>query len=199
MIEQKLLDSGISLIAGVDEAGRGACAGPLVVAALILKDLRDSTLSQVTDSKLLSPGERERLYEIVLENALSHAVIAISPEEIDKRGLHNSNIEGMRRAINALNVSPEYVLTDGYEVPGIALPSLAVWKGDQVALCISAASIVAKVYRDRLMNELDAEYPDYGFAGHKGYVTKIHTEAMEKFGITPIHRKSYSNVAKLIR
>ena len=182
MIEQKLLDSGISLIAGVDEAGRGACAGPLVVAALILKDLRDSTLSQVTDSKLLSPGERERLYEIVLENALSHAVIAISPEEIDKRGLHNSNIEGMRRAINALNVSPEYVLTDGYEVPGIALPSLAVWKGDQVALCISAASIVAKVYRDRLMNELDAEYPDYGFAGHKGYVTKIHTEAMEKFG-----------------
>ena len=199
MIEQKLLDSGISLIAGVDEAGRGACAGPLVVAALILKDLRDSTLSQVTDSKLLSPGERERLYEIVLENALSHAVIAISPEEIDKRGLHKSNIEGMRRAINALNVSPEYVLTDGYEVPGIALPSLAVWKGDQVALCISAASIVAKVYRDRLMNELDAEYPDYGFAGHKGYVTKIHTEAMEKFGITPIHRKSYSNVAKLIR
>jgi ribonuclease HII len=199
MIEQKLLDSGISLIAGVDEAGRGACAGPLVIAALILKDLRDSDLSQVNDSKLLSPKERERLYEIVLENSLSHAVITISPAEIDRRGLHKSNIEGMRRAINALDVSPEYVLTDGYEVPGIALPSLAVWKGDQVALCISAASILAKVYRDRLMNELDEEYPGYGFAEHKGYVTKIHSDAMKRLGITPVHRKSYSNVAKLIQ
>ncbi len=199
MIEQKLLDSGISLIAGVDEAGRGACAGPLVIAALILKDLRDSDLSQVRDSKLLSPKERERLYEIVLENSLSHAVITISPAEIDRRGLHKSNIEGMRRAINALDVSPEYVLTDGYEVPGIALPSLAVWKGDQVALCISAASILAKVYRDRLMNELDEEYPGYGFAEHKGYVTKIHSDAMQRLGITPVHRKSYSNVAKLIQ
>lgn len=199
MIEQKLLDSGISLIAGVDEAGRGACAGPLVIAALILKDLRDSDLSQVNDSKLLSPKERERLYEIVLENSLSHAVITISPAEIDRRGLHKSNIEGMRRAINALDVSPEYVLTDGYEVPGIALPSLAVWKGDQVALCISAASILAKVYRDRLMNELDEEYPGYGFAEHKGYVTKIHSDAMQRLGITPVHRKSYSNVAKLIQ
>ncbi len=199
MIEQKLLDSGISLIAGVDEAGRGACAGPLVIAALILKDLRDSDLSQVNDSKLLSPKERERLYEIVLENSLSHAVITISPAEIDRRGLHKSNIEGMRRAINALDVSPEYVLTDGYEVPGIALPSLAVWKGDQVALCISAASILAKVYRDRLMNELDEKYPGYGFAEHKGYVTKIHSDAMKRLGITPVHRKSYSNVAKLIQ
>lgn len=199
MIEQKLLDSGISLIAGVDEAGRGACAGPLVIAALLLKDLRDPDLSQVRDSKLLSPKERERLYEIVLENSLSHAVITISPAEIDRRGLHKSNIEGMRRAINALDVSPEYVLTDGYEVPGIALPSLAVWKGDQVALCISAASILAKVYRDRLMNELDEEYPGYGFAEHKGYVTKIHSDAMQRLGITPVHRKSYSNVAKLIQ
>jgi len=199
MIEQKLLDSGISLIAGVDEAGRGACAGPLVIAALILKDLRDSDLSQVNDSKLLSPKERERLYEVVLKNSLSHSIIEVSPEEIDRRGLHKSNIEGMRRAINALDVSPEYVLTDGYEVPGIALPSLAVWKGDQVALCISAASILAKVYRDRLMNVLDEEYPGYGFAEHKGYVTKIHSDAMKKRGITPVHRKSYSNVAKLIQ
>ena len=199
MIEQKLLDSGISLIAGVDEAGRGACAGPLVIAALILKDLRDSDLSQVNDSKLLSPKERERLYEVVLKNSLSHSIIEVSPEEIDRRGLHKSNIEGMRRAINALDVSPEYVLTDGYEVPGIALPSLAVWKGDQVALCISAASILAKVYRDRLMNVLDEEYPGYGFAEHKGYVTKIHSDAMKRLGITPVHRKSYSNVAKLIQ
>lgn len=197
MIEQKLLDSGISLIAGVDEAGRGACAGPLVVAALILKEPRDAALSQVTDSKLLSPSERERLYEIVLETSLSHAIITIPPEEIDKNGLHKSNIEGMRRAINALDVAPEYVLTDGYEVPGISLPSLAVWKGDQVALCISAASIIAKVYRDRLMSELDKEYPGYGFVEHKGYVTKKHSEAMKKLGITPIHRKSYANVAKL--
>lgn len=199
MIEQRLLSSGISMIAGVDEAGRGACAGPLVVVALILKDISHTALSQVNDSKLLSPKEREYLYDVVLENSLSHSVITISSEEIDKRGLHKSNIEGMRRAINALDTSPEYVLTDGYEVPGIALPCLAVWKGDQVAMNIAAASIVAKVYRDRLMNELDDEYPGYGFRDHKGYVTKIHSEAMSKLGITPIHRKSYANVAKLIR
>lgn len=199
MIERRLLDSGIKAIAGVDEAGRGACAGPLVVAALILKDPNDPSLREVRDSKLLSPIQRENFYELILNQVSSHAIIEISSEEIDTRGLHKSNIEGMRRAVNALGVTPDYVLTDGYEVPGMSHPNLAVWKGDQVALTISVASIIAKVYRDRLMIELDRKYPGYGLAEHKGYVTKVHSDAMKKLGITPIHRKSYANVAKLIK
>jgi ribonuclease HII len=199
MIERRLLDSGIKAIAGVDEAGRGACAGPLVVAALILKDPNDPSLREVRDSKLLSPIQRENFYELILNQVSAHAIIEISSEEIDTRGLHKSNIEGMRRAVNALGVTPDYVLTDGYEVPGMSHPNLAVWKGDQVALTISAASIIAKVYRDRLMIELDRKYPGYGLAEHKGYVTKVHSDAMKKLGITPIHRKSYANVAKLIK
>lgn len=199
MIERSLLDSGIKAIAGVDEAGRGACAGPLVVAALILKDPNDPSLREVRDSKLLSPIQRENFYELILNQVSAHAIIEISSEEIDTRGLHKSNIEGMRRAVNALGVTPDYVLTDGYEVPGMSHPNLAVWKGDQVALTISAASIIAKVYRDRLMIELDRKYPGYGLAEHKGYVTKVHGDAMKKLGITPIHRKSYANVAKLIK
>jgi len=199
MIERRLLDSGIKAIAGVDEAGRGACAGPLVVAALILKDPNDPSLREVRDSKLLSPIQRENFYELILNQVSAHAIIEISSEEIDTRGLHKSNIEGMRRAVNALGVTPDYVLTDGYEVPGMSHPNLAVWKGDQVALTISSASIIAKVYRDRLMIELDRKYPGYGLAEHKGYVTKVHSDAMKKLGITPIHRKSYANVAKLIK
>ena len=199
MIERRLLDSGIKAIAGVDEAGRGACAGPLVVAALILKDPNDPSLREVRDSKLLSPIQRENFYELILNQVSAHAIIEISSEEIDTRGLHKSNIEGMRRAVNALGVTPDYVLTDGYEVPGMSHPNLAVWKGDQVALTISAASIIAKLYRDRLMIELDRKYPGYGLAEHKGYVTKVHSDAMKKLGITPIHRKSYANVAKLIK
>lgn len=198
MIEEQLLGAGIRAIAGVDEAGRGACAGPLVIAALILKDPSDKALSEVRDSKLLSPTQRESLYPKILERSLTHAIVTISPEEIDTKGLHKSNIEGMRRAINGLDIAPEYVLTDGYEVPGMTIPNLAVWKGDQVALTISAASIVAKVYRDRLMSDLDREFPGYGLADHKGYVTKVHSDAMKRLGITQIHRKSYANVAKLI-
>jgi ribonuclease HII len=197
MIESRLLDSGMKAVAGVDEAGRGACAGPLVVAALILKNPKNPTLLEVRDSKLLSPIQRENLYQVILDQVSAYAIIEISSEEIDTRGLHKSNIEGMRRAVNALGVTPDYVLTDGYEIPGMPYPNLAVWKGDQVALTISAASIIAKVHRDRLMTQLDKEYPGYGLAEHKGYVTKAHSDAMERLGVTPIHRKSYANVAKL--
>lgn len=198
MIEEHLLKSGLSAIAGVDEAGRGACAGPLVIAALILKDPESSALSKVRDSKELTPKARAEIFPVILENARSHSIIEISPAEIDSFGLHKSNIEGMRRAISALDITPDYVLTDGYEIPGIAIPNLAVWKGDQVALTISAASILAKVHRDRLMASLDKEYPEYGFAEHKGYVTSSHTAALERVGVSPVHRKSYANIAKLI-
>lgn len=198
MIEKELRSSGIKWIAGVDEAGRGACAGPLVVAAVILKDPKAIELSGVADSKSLTELKREKLYSLILESAQAHSVITISPEEIDELGLHKCNIEGMRRAINGLEVKPDYVLTDGYEIPGIPIPNLAIWKGDQVALSISAASIVAKVHRDRIMDELDMEYPAYGLARHKGYVTKAHSQALVEHGVSIIHRKSYANIAKLL-
>jgi ribonuclease HII len=196
VIEEKLLASGIAYIAGVDEAGRGACAGPLVVAAVILRDLWDPKLDDVTDSKKLTSEKRELLFTKIVDSALAYSIIEISPEEIDQKGLHCSNIEGMRRAASSLSIRPEYILTDGYAIPGLEIENLAIWKGDQVALSISSASILAKVYRDRVMNELDLKYPGYGFESHKGYATRTHEVAMEKLGVSPIHRKSYANVAR---
>ena len=197
-IESTLIASGIKRIAGVDEAGRGPCAGPLVVAAVILKDPFAPELSEVRDSKELSEALREKLFDVVKEQASSYSIIEISVEEIDSFGLHKSNLEGMRRAINSLKVVPEYVLTDGYAIEGLAIPNLAVWKGDQVAVSISAASILAKVYRDREMVKLDSRYPGYGLAKHKGYITAAHTKALGELGVTDIHRKSFANIAALI-
>jgi ribonuclease HII len=197
-IESTLIASGIKQIAGVDEAGRGPCAGPLVVAAVILKDPFAAELSEVRDSKELSERLREKLFDVVIEQALSYSIIEISVEEIDSFGLHKSNLEGMRRAINSLEIVPEYVLTDGYAIEGLAIPNLAVWKGDQVAVSISAASILAKVYRDREMVKLDTKYPGYGLAKHKGYITAAHTKALAELGVTNIHRKSFANIAALV-
>ena len=197
-IESTLIASGIKQIAGVDEAGRGPCAGPLVVAAVILKDPFAAELSEVRDSKELSENLREKLFDVVIEQALSYSIIEISVEEIDSFGLHKSNLEGMRRAINSLEIVPEYVLTDGYAIEGLAIPNLAVWKGDQVAVSISAASILAKVYRDREMVKLESKYPGYGLAKHKGYITAAHTKALAELGVTDIHRKSFANIAALI-
>lgn len=198
VIEDRLYAAGISPLAGVDEAGRGACAGPLVVASVILRDAHASELAQVQDSKELSEKNREQLFDVVTEAALSLSVVIISNEEIDARGVHAANLDGMRRAVQGLEITPAYVLTDGYAIEGLALPNLAVWKGDQVVTCISAASIIAKVTRDRIMREMDLTYPEYGFISHKGYITKIHTEALAKYGVTPIHRRSFSNIAALL-
>ena len=198
LIEQSLISAGLTPIAGVDEAGRGACAGPLVIASVILKDLNSPQLSALRDSKELTEKERERLFPIIHEEAVSVSVIKVEPEDIDKRGVHAANLDGMRRAVQGLEIAPNYVLTDGYAIEGMVTPSLAIWKGDQVAPSISAASIIAKVTRDRIMVELDAQYPGYGLAKHKGYITAVHTKALELLGVTDIHRKSYSNVAKLL-
>jgi ribonuclease HII len=197
-IESKLRDSGIIRIAGVDEAGRGPCAGPLVVAAVILKDSNSQALARVRDSKELSEKVREELFPVVKEESLAFSIIEIWPTELDELGLHKSNLEGMRRAVSTLTVVPEYVLTDGYAIEGMEMPTLAVWKGDQVALSISAASILAKVHRDHIMIELDAKHPGYGFAAHKGYITAAHTAALEKLGVSQVHRKSFANIHKLI-
>ena len=198
LIEQSLISAGLAPIAGVDEAGRGACAGPLVIASVILKDLNSPQLSALRDSKELTEKERERLFPIIYEEAISVSVIKVAPEDIDKRGVHAANLDGMRRAVQGLEVAPNYVLTDGYAIEGMVTPSLAIWKGDQVAPSISAASIIAKVTRDRIMVELDAQYPGYGLAKHKGYITAVHTKALETLGVVDIHRKSYANVAKLL-
>jgi ribonuclease HII len=198
VIEDRLYAAGISPLAGVDEAGRGACAGPLVVASVILRDPHADELAKVRDSKELSEKNREDLFDVVKEAALSLSVVIISNDDIDPRGVHSANLDGMRRAVQGLEITPAYVLTDGYAIEGLALPNLAVWKGDQVVTCISAASIIAKVTRDRIMRELNLIYPEYGFASHKGYITKVHTQALQRYGVTPVHRKSFSNIAELL-
>ena len=164
----------------------------------MLKDINDEKLAQVRDSKELKPGMREELFEVIIDLAQDYSIIEISAAEIDVIGLHKANLEGMRRAINALGIEPEYVLTDGYEISGLSTESLAIWKGDQVAISISAASILAKVYRDRIMINLDRQYPGYHFADHKGYVTRTHERSLNELGVTAIHRKSYANIQALI-
>ena len=197
-IEELLRNAGISPIAGVDEAGRGPCAGPLVVAAVILKDPFAPELAEVRDSKEVAEAKREILFDLIMDTADSVSVIIIPPSEIDERGVHVANLDGMRRAVKGLSIEPAYVLTDGYAIEGLAIPNVAVWKGDQVVTAISAASIIAKVTRDRIMIELDKTYPQYGFAQHKGYITALHTAALKEHGPCVEHRNSYSNIAALL-
>ena len=197
-IEELLQNAGITPIAGVDEAGRGPCAGPLVVAAVVLKDPFIPELAQVRDSKDVPEKERDALFDLIYEVAESVSVVVISVSEIDQRGVHAANLEGMRRAVQGLSVKPAYVLTDGYAIEGLGIANLAVWKGDQVVTAISAASIIAKVTRDRVMIELDKKYPQYGFASHKGYITAAHTKALEVHGPCVEHRTSFSNIAALL-
>jgi ribonuclease HII len=197
-IESQLIDAGITPLAGVDEAGRGACAGPLVIASVILHDPFAEDLAAVRDSKDVSEKERENLFELLVEKAAAISTIIVPPAEVDERGVHAANLDGMRRAVQGLSITPAYVLTDGYAIDGLGIANLAVWKGDQVAHCISAASIIAKVTRDRIMRELDTQYPDYGFAKHKGYITAAHTTALNQHGPCIEHRQSFANIAALI-
>jgi ribonuclease HII len=198
-IEELLRNAGISPIAGVDEAGRGPCAGPLVIAAVILKDPFAPELAAVRDSKEVPESKREALFDVIMAIAESVSVITVPAAEVDERGVHVANLDGMRRAVKGLQIEPAYVLTDGYAIEGLAIPNVAVWKGDQVVTAISAASIIAKVTRDRMMVELDAIYPQYGFAQHKGYITAAHTAALQEHGPCVEHRKSFSNIASLLR
>ncbi|HZM83584.1 MAG TPA: ribonuclease HII [Candidatus Limnocylindrales bacterium] len=193
MLERALRRRGFAVVAGADEAGRGACAGPLVAAAAVLPDKRE--IEGLTDSKLLTEKARDRIYDEVVGCAVTWAMVIIPPAELDSRGLHVGNVAAMRRALAKLVPGPSYVLTDGFPVDGVGVPGLAVWKGDQVAACVAAASVLAKVTRDRIMTELDAVYPRYGFAEHKGYSTPEHSAALAEYGPSPVHRYSYKNVA----
>lgn len=194
--ERALRRHGIEPIAGVDEAGRGACAGPLVAAAAMLPPGRAGVVPGLADSKLLTARARERCYDEVVRRATAWSVVVVAPEECDRLGMHVANLEALRRAVALLDVPPAYVLTDGFPVDGLAVPGLAVWKGDRVAACIAAASVLAKVTRDRIMCDLDAAWPVYDFKTHKGYITEVHTEALREHGPSPVHRLRFVNVRR---
>lgn len=197
-LESALYRNGLGPVAGVDEVGRGACAGPLVVAACVLGPNRLESLAALNDSKKLNEKERERLFPLIRRYALAYHVVFIPSVEVDRRGVHVANIEGMRRAVAGLSVRPGYVLSDGFRVPGLPVPSLPVVGGDSAAACIAAASVLAKVSRDRLMVQMDAEHPGYGFADHKGYSTAAHTAALSDLGPCSQHRYSFINVRRLV-
>jgi ribonuclease HII len=189
----------LSPVAGIDEAGRGACAGPLVVAAVVLGPDTPASVPGLADSKELASAEREEIYCRLVRVAFAWHVVVIPAADIDRLGLHVCNITGMRRALAGLRCRPGYVLTDGFPVRGLGVPSLAMWKGDQVAACVAAASILAKVTRDRIMTDLHERHPLYGFAQHKGYCTADHAEALMDHGPCLSHRYSYANVIQAVR
>src|SRR3954451_11712233 len=195
-MERSLRRRGFDVVAGADEAGRGACAGPLVAPACRLHSGRRGRGPGLADSKLLTAAARDRVYAEVVERALAWSVVVIPVGELDARGMHVTNLEALRRAVMMLDPAPEYVLTDGFPVPGLARPGLAVWKGDRVAACVAAASVLAKVTRDRMMLELHETWPEYDFAVHKGYITDEHSAALDRHGPCPQHRMRFVNVAR---
>ncbi|WP_299772924.1 ribonuclease HII [uncultured Pseudoteredinibacter sp.] len=184
------------LVAGVDEVGRGPLAGDVVTAAVILDP--DNPIEGLNDSKKLSEKKRNALFDEIQEKALSWAIARASVAEIDELNILQASLLAMKRAVEALDIQPEHVLVDGNKIPKWSYQAEAVVKGDGRVTCIGAASILAKVTRDREMADFDAVYPGYGFAGHKGYPTKVHMEAVERLGVCPIHRRSYGPIkAKL--
>lgn len=199
MIEPSLFAHGFDLIAGVDEAGRGACAGPLIAASVALD--RSSPLLElgVLDSKALSPARREELFNLILASSRATHVIEISSQEIDHFGLQAMNISAMRRAVAGLGIEIDYLISDGYPVTGVSMPTLAMFKGDAFSVAVGAASIVAKVTRDRIMMEMEKKFPGYGFGSHKGYSSASHMKAISDLGVTEIHRTSYRNVSALLK
>lgn len=187
--EDELRAAGFLAIAGVDEAGRGALAGPLVVAAVVLPN--NVNISGLTDSKMLSAKQRTKLRKEIDETALSISIVEVSAAEIDAIGIAQADIQGMRRALARLTMVPDFVITDGFAVDGIDRPNLAMKKGDQLCASVSAASIVAKTHRDDLMVSLSDSYPQYGLAMHKGYGTSQHIAALREYGNSEIHRNTF--------
>jgi ribonuclease HII len=196
--ESALHRYGLGPVAGVDEAGRGACAGPLVIAACVPRPGDAARWEGLTDSKLLTASAREHFYELIVRRAVDWSVVIVPPPEVDSRGVHAANVAGMRRAVARLGRPPGYVLTDGFRVPGLGVPNLAVPKGDQAAACVAAASVLAKVTRDRIMVALHEEWPCYGFAEHKGYCTPAHERMLREYGPSPVHRFSFVNVSRSV-
>lgn len=193
--EKELYDKNIELIAGVDEVGRGPLCGPVVAAACILPE--NYYLEGLNDSKKLSEKKREKLYDIIIKDAISYAVGVVSPKRIDEINILEASKEAMKIAISNLNVSPLHVLIDAVKLD-IDIPSTSIIKGDAKSASIAAASIIAKVTRDRMMYELDLKYPEYGFKDHKGYPTKKHIEAVKKNGVLEFYRFTFSPISEII-
>jgi ribonuclease HII len=190
--ERRLHAEGFGLIAGADEAGRGALAGPLVAAAVILPEGFDT--EGLADSKELTPDQRSMWFVRIRSDAVSIAVCKAFPRRIDHRGLHVSNMALLRQAIRVLDVRPDFALTDGFHLPGVGMPHLSMKKGDAVTASVAAASIIAKVTRDRMMLRYHRRYPQYGFDHHKGYGTAGHRAAIAAYGPSPIHRLSFKGM-----
>lgn len=188
-IEKEKNSQGYKLVCGCDEAGRGPLCGPVVAAAVILAP--DTEIEGLNDSKKLSEKKRELLFDIIKEKALAYAIAEASPAEIDEINILNASMLAMRRAVDALPVKADFALLDGNCSRGFDIPTQTVVKGDAISSSIAAASILAKVTRDRQCIELDAAYPEYGIAKHKGYGTKDHMDALRKHGPSPIHRKKF--------
>lgn len=186
----------MQLIAGVDEVGRGPLAGDVVAAAVILNPKH--TIDGIKDSKQLTERQRERLYEAITKHALSYAIGRASPAEIDQINILQASLLAMQRAVEGLSLTPTKVLVDGHYAPNIHCPVEAIIKGDQLVTAISAASILAKVTRDREMAALDRHYPGYGFATHKGYATQTHLDALRTLGPCEVHRQSFAPVRELL-
>ncbi|MDD4568528.1 MAG: ribonuclease HII [Tepidanaerobacteraceae bacterium] len=189
-MERKLKQKGYTLVAGVDEAGRGPLAGPVVAAATILAV--DTQIIDLNDSKKISEKKREKVYEDIKKNVIAYAFDVIDVEYIDNYNILNSTLIAMKNAVKKLSVTPEYILVDALRIPGIVIPQEPVIHGDSICACIAAASIVAKVERDRIMRKYDMDFPQYGFLKNKGYGTKEHIKSIKKYGLCPIHRRSFS-------
>ncbi|MBR4172807.1 MAG: ribonuclease HII [Clostridia bacterium] len=188
-IEKRLYNEGYRLVAGVDEAGRGPLAGPVYAAAVILP--ADVRLDGINDSKKLSPKKRDELFDEIIEKAVSYAVFSVDEKKIDEINILRATHMAMNGAVESLSKKPDYVIIDGNSISGMTLPHETVVKGDAKSISIAAASILAKVSRDRYITEMAEKYPEHGFEKHKGYGTKEHIDAILKYGVSPIHRKTF--------
>jgi ribonuclease HII len=188
-LENAIRRTGVRFVAGVDEVGRGCLAGPVMAGAVVLDP--DRLVSGIADSKLLSADERERLFDEIVQSALAWTVTRVDAAEIDRLNIHRASLQAMRDAVLALAPAPEFVLVDGFRIPGLAMPQRALIGGDRRSTAIAAASILAKVTRDRLMVSLHGDDPRYGFDQHKGYATRQHLDAVARFGYSSVHRKTF--------
>lgn len=195
--EKKLWENGYELVAGVDEAGRGPLAGPVYAAAAIFP--KGIVIDGVNDSKKLSEKRREELFDIIIENALAYSIASVDEKEIDRINILNASMKAFKLALDGLTVKADFALLDGNRAPELDIPYETVVKGDAKVQAIAAASILAKVSRDRYICEMDKLYPQYGFAKHKGYPTKEHKEAVAVFGPSPIHRLTFKGVAEYVK
>lgn len=193
--ERDALNAGFARIAGVDEVGRGPLAGPIVAGAVVLR----RSIAGLNDSKQLTELQRESLYSLIMDGTHAVGIGIVEANEIDRIGIQCANYRAMLEAVEALSPPPHFLLVDGFEIKGYGGPQKRIIKGDARSVSIAAASIIAKVTRDRIMKELALEYPEYGFDRHKGYGTAVHLDALKRLGPAPCHRRSFAPIAKTLR